>query len=332
MAEKSRILPILIIVVLLAIGIMGAQAAYAQTSGAWADQTLNATFHKADLAYGPQAWKPYFVKLPIVSGNDPACGDNFYLMFVDLYATPSGRVDDKNYTGGIRVDYSFKDLPGTAAFHVYGFNAVTNGNGSAVGGTIAFTNRIGDTGENAYYVNGASQLAGAAPAATAMDNNNVHIKVANGNGPKYNVFNDGTYLISFTKSGGGLNAMHITSDPARPGGQITYTGNQSGTFYVMYSGGNSMDDTILLVAVNGSIPDTFEMDIKTSMDDLASITVPTAAPATTPGPTTTPTTVPSSVPTNAPSSTPGGSAPQAIEVLGAIGLGIIGCGLLRRKN
>jgi hypothetical protein len=270
MAVKSRLLPGLIIIALLAIGIMGMQAAYAQTSGAWADQTLNATFHKADFAYGPQAWKPYFVKLPIVSGHDPAGSDNFYLMFIDLYATPSGKVGDKNYTGGIKVEYSLKDLPATAAFHVYGFNAATVGNGSAAGGTIAFTNRISETGESAYYVNGATSLAGSAPATAAMDNNNgVHVKVANANGPKYNVFNDGTYLINFSKPNGGLNATHVTSDPTQPGGQIASSASQSGAFYIMYTGGNSMDDTILLVAVNGSIPDTFEMNIRTNMDDLA---------------------------------------------------------------
>jgi hypothetical protein len=97
----------------------------------------------------------------------------------------------------------------------------------------------------------------------------IFINVANDAGVKYNL--DGasyggpsnTYYIK--ADGGGLNELHVTNDIAVSGGQVTATNAQSGTFYVTNTGGRGFDnDIILLLAVNGTIPDDFSVHIRSS--------------------------------------------------------------------
>jgi len=101
-------------------------------------------------------------------------------------------------------------------------------------------------------------------------NRHIFIKVANDDGVKYNLdggafggWNNNTYYIK--ADGGGLNELHITADPAAPFGQVTTSGNQSGTFYVSNTGGRGYYNTaILLLAVNGTIPDDFAVHVRSS--------------------------------------------------------------------
>ncbi len=98
----------------------------------------------------------------------------------------------------------------------------------------------------------------------------IFINVSNTDGVKYDLDggvygtgNNGTYYIK--ADGGGLNELHITADAALPSGQVTTSKDQSGTFYVSNTGGRGFDDTIvLLLAVNGTIPDDFAVHIKSS--------------------------------------------------------------------
>ena len=102
-------------------------------------------------------------------------------------------------------------------------------------------------------------------------NRHIFFTVANDAGVKYDfdgsVYgtegNNNTYYIK--ADGGGLNELHITADPSAPYGQVTTSEDQSGTFYVSNTGGRGFDDTIvLLLAVNGTVPDDFAVHIKTS--------------------------------------------------------------------
>ena len=88
---------------------------------------------------------------------------------------------------------------------------------------------------------------------TLPDYKHIDITMANGGG-KYIKFD-----------GGGLNALHITTDPSEPYGQVTETGTQSGTFYFSDTGGRGFfDDLILMVAVQGDIPDDFKIHVRAS--------------------------------------------------------------------
>ncbi len=100
----------------------------------------------------------------------------------------------------------------------------------------------------------------AAPAAAAdfggitlPDYKHIDITMANG-GDKYIKFD-----------GGGLNALHITTDPSERYGQVTETSTQSGTFYFSDTGGRGFfDDLILMVAVQGEVPDNFKLHVRAS--------------------------------------------------------------------
>ncbi|WP_265581906.1 PGF-pre-PGF domain-containing protein [Methanofollis aquaemaris] len=74
-------------------------------------------------------------------------------------------------------------------------------------------------------------------------------------------------LTKFFKfEGGGLNALHISTDPeSEPYGQVTTTEEQSGIFYLTNTGGRGFtDDMILMIAINGTIPDDFALHIRAS--------------------------------------------------------------------
>jgi PKD repeat protein len=99
-------------------------------------------------------------------------------------------------------------------------------------------------------------------AAPLPDYNNIFVQVVNDAGAKYNTFYDNTYNIRFEGIDRGLNALHISTDPVVNFGQVTLTDSQTGTFYATDSGGKGYEDEILLmVAVNGTIPDDFSLRV-----------------------------------------------------------------------
>ena len=108
------------------------------------------------------------------------------------------------------------------------------------------------------------------------NNRHIFINVANDNGVRYN---DDDYYFSGAPDynsyyikcdGGGLNAMHVTTDPTNsPNGQATTvqtsSTSPSGTFYLSNTGGTGYnDDLILLVSAKGTIPDNFSLNLKSS--------------------------------------------------------------------
>ncbi|WP_440950367.1 hypothetical protein [Methanosphaerula subterraneus] len=89
------------------------------------------------------------------------------------------------------------------------------------------------------------------------------LQVANDEGPRFDIYNNGTYYQKH--DGGGVNALWMTGNPAVQKGQITTTANQSGVFYLVDTGGRGWDDDgLLMLAVNGTIPDSFKVHIRAS--------------------------------------------------------------------
>ena len=216
---------------------------------------INETFTVTDFIYGPQGWAPYASKMPIVPRGD-VNQDEFYVMFVDLNAT-----SNLNSTfPRVQVDYSFSGLNGVAAFHVYGY---IHSNGG-----ISWTNRVEGDGSNGYYVTSDSQTTTTLVEAQIMeDYNHVYVKVANHAGAVFNDYGNNTYFMRFEKVGGGLNSLHITTDPKVPTGQVTNTGNLTGSFFVNYTGDRVQEDFILLVAVNGTLGADFQLNLKSSVSN-----------------------------------------------------------------
>ena len=92
--------------------------------------------------------------------------------------------------------------------------------------------------------------------------NNIFVSVANDAGPHYDCFGNGTYAIRFEGETRGQNALHVTTDPAAPYGQVTFTPNRSGTLFVSDTGGKGYeDDCLLLVSVREPVPDDFALRV-----------------------------------------------------------------------
>jgi PKD repeat protein len=106
----------------------------------------------------------------------------------------------------------------------------------------------------------------------------INVYVANDEGVKYErpdgvAAPDGTYAwvpntywIMFRQAGGGLNPIHISkTSNSFSGADITRTTDQSGSFWITFSGGQpSMPEGVLLLAVNGTIPDDFRVHIRST--------------------------------------------------------------------
>ncbi|WP_321506272.1 PKD domain-containing protein [uncultured Methanoregula sp.] len=101
----------------------------------------------------------------------------------------------------------------------------------------------------------------------------INLYVANDKGVYYDepngVQSSGTYIYKpntyYLAMFGGLNSQHITADPSAPVGQVTNSNNPSGTFWITQTGGQpTMYDTMVMIAVNGTIPDDFNVHIRSS--------------------------------------------------------------------
>ncbi|MFA6363812.1 PKD domain-containing protein [Methanoregula sp.] len=130
-------------------------------------------------------------------------------------------------------------------------------------GTYTVTLTTGSlTGNNRLTKNGfiyATTATGALPGYT-----DIYVRAANHDGIRQDVNGNGTYYISPGAASGGLSAIHISTDPSVSAGQVTASQNPSGTFYVTANSGAYQDESVLLLAVNGTIPDDFSARITTS--------------------------------------------------------------------
>ncbi|MCW4005975.1 MAG: hypothetical protein NWF04_05185 [Candidatus Bathyarchaeota archaeon] len=219
---------------------------------------LDETFTAQSFLYGPQAWAPYYSKMPIVPDGDVNGETTYHLLFVDLNATSNL---DATFPC-VRVDYEFSGLQGTAAFHIYGYIHENDG--------ISWTNRVDGSGANGYYVTASASSGKASAVQNAQvlpDSTNVNVKVSNQAGATYDDFGDETYYMKFEKDGGGLNSMHITTDPSNPTGDVTTTEDLEGTFYVNFTGSRVQDNFVLLVAVDGAITEDFALHLQSSIPD-----------------------------------------------------------------
>jgi len=139
---------------------------------------------------------------------------------------------------------------------------------------LTATNAVGNSSVQKTITAFNSGAAGVVPGYSG-----VYVRVSNDDGLKYDYANNGMYYIN--ENGGGLNAVHISTDPGVSAGQVTVSPAQSGTFYVTDTGGRGyQDNVILMLAVNGTIPDDFTAHIKTSGYTWTPGTVMNKAPAT----------------------------------------------------
>jgi len=104
-------------------------------------------------------------------------------------------------------------------------------------------------------------LCGSAAAAEMPDNNYVNLEVVNDNGARIDIWGNDTYRYFEGTGTGGTNSLKINDDNGTAAKVINTTA-QSGTFYIAYTGGQGrVDNGILMLAVNGTVPDDFQVTI-----------------------------------------------------------------------
>jgi hypothetical protein len=222
---------------------------------------LEDVFTKADFRYGPQSLRPYYDPLAIDPGQNASAGDTWYMMFIDLNGTPVSGNPDVRRLGALKVNYSFSALAGRAAFHVYGTRRDT---GQTRTDRQTGWNRCG------YVVEGAAEAGSSMPATEQIIPTSPHeyrVIIANIRGENADDLSAATRTLRFDRAGSGLDALHLTRDPAELKGQVTETTAQEGTFFITATGGNPGNDLMLLVAVNHAQPDHFSLSVKTEFSE-----------------------------------------------------------------
>ncbi len=217
--------------------------------------TLDQVFTKADFRYGPQTTRPYYDPLAIDPGQNASASDTRYLMFIDLNGTPMSGNADVRRLGSLKVSYRFTDLSGRAAFHVYGSRRDT---GQTRTDRQEGWNRCG------FVVAGTAAPGQGMPATeqlTPVSPHEYRAIIANIRGENANDLAAATRRLWFDRAGSGLDALHLTQDPAVPKGQVTETFAQEGTVWITATGGNPSNDLMLMVAVNRAQPDRFALSV-----------------------------------------------------------------------
>jgi hypothetical protein len=109
-----------------------------------------------------------------------------------------------------------------------------------------------------------SVAAGIVSAASLIPSYNYsNLTVANSNGTRFHDYNATAY--NFFNGTGGVNTPYITPSNTSTSGNVTFTNATSGTFYIGDDGGRGWeDDGILMIAVNGTLPNNFSVNITSS--------------------------------------------------------------------
>ena len=95
-----------------------------------------------------------------------------------------------------------------------------------------------------------------------------NLSVSNDQGARFDSIGNESYNFFNSSSQSatqGQNALHLTPSNSSDAGSVTFTTNQSGTFYMSDTGGRGWDDDgILMIAINGTIPANFYVIITAS--------------------------------------------------------------------
>jgi hypothetical protein len=98
-------------------------------------------------------------------------------------------------------------------------------------------------------------------------NKNVNLLVANDAGARFDDYGNDTYHFfdALQIPSQGLGSVKFTRNPDDiNNGQVIFTTNRSGTFYIHDTTGRGWDDDlVLLLAVNGTLPDDFRVGVAT---------------------------------------------------------------------
>ncbi|WP_321506255.1 hypothetical protein [uncultured Methanoregula sp.] len=218
---------------------------------------IDQLFSKAGFLYGPQSWRPGYDPLGIGPGQGVLDNETWYLMFVDLNATPVSGDPNVKKIGSVRITYNFTDLDGRAVFGVYSPGTGTHS---------ARTNRQTGFNNCGFEVTGTATAGSSMPAATPLarsDARQYTIAISNNQQADYNGLTATTCTLRYyPPQGSGEGSLHITSDLSKRMGTVTKTSDLDGVFYVTATGAEPGNEMLLLVAVDRPQPDNFTLRVR----------------------------------------------------------------------
>jgi len=218
---------------------------------------LDQVFTKAGFLYGPQSWRPGYDPLGIEPGQGVQDNETWYLMFINLNATPVSGDPNVKRVGSVRVTYNITALNGRAVFDVYGLSDDARS---------TRTNR--QTGYNncSFMVTGNATAGSSMPAAMPLAVSGIRqyrIAVSNNQQADYNSLTATTSTLAFyPPAGSGEAALHVTSSLAKRMGTLTETSEKDGVFYITANGAAPGNEMLLLVSVDRPQPDNFSLRIR----------------------------------------------------------------------
>jgi hypothetical protein len=217
---------------------------------------IDQTFTKAGFLYGPQSWRPSYDPIGIDPGMEVLGNTSWYLMFIDLNATPVSGNPNVRKLGSVRITYNLTGLSGRAVFHTYG---LTTGN------VPTRTNRQTGYGQSGYIVTGNATPGSAIPAARPLaipPSRQYRIAISNNQLEDSYDMTSTTRTLWFNSPGSGQGALHITPNLAKPRGGITETSALNGSFFITATGNDPGHDLLLLIAVDRPQPDGFSLRVR----------------------------------------------------------------------
>lgn len=215
---------------------------------------IKAVYEKSDFSYGPNKWRPYKEPL-MINPPDGNSDDEWYIMFIKANVTPYGGNPYLQRRGAVKVNYSFENLAGTAAFHVIGFEGDN---------ARCRTNRQEGYGASGFFVKGKADPGLSMPLTTVMNSPNNNPVLPAGFSADSEDAGLYSYILHFYPLSGGIDAIHISSDPGIIKGGIIETEDNSGEFYITHTGGSTLEEILIILAVNEFQPDDFKSKIETS--------------------------------------------------------------------
>jgi hypothetical protein len=221
---------------------------------------LDQSFTRAGFLYGPQSWRPGYDPQGIEPGEEIDGNKTWYLMFIDLNATPVSGNPNVKRLGAVRITYNLTQLDGRAVFHVYGLTDST--------AMPTRTNRQTGNRHSAFMVEGRNVTTSSSmPAATPLPvpaSHQYRIAIANNQLADADTLSSTTRALWFNGPLSGQGSLHITPGLSNPRGDVTETQELNGTFFVTATGGDPGYDLLLLAAVDRPQPEGFSLRVRTA--------------------------------------------------------------------
>ncbi|ABN06433.1 hypothetical protein Mlab_0257 [Methanocorpusculum labreanum Z] len=210
-----------------------------------------------DFTYGPVNYRPGYLPIPIYADSGLYDSEDWIVLFAAVNETPVNGNPFLVRPGSVKIDYAFENLTGTAVFQVYGLRYDSG---------QTWTTHQFHSPASGYRVIASPQSGTLPDLAEYSEEKPLIVSVSNlYYSPDGDMEIGVPFALPFPKDEqNGLSALHLTVDPDVLRGQVTTTSELNGTFYITYTGGDTVRRILLMLAVNSPQTDDFSFTFMSS--------------------------------------------------------------------